>query len=70
MTSFRCLFSLLYVLLIVRFPYQIPWVHPYWKQFDIPSLPDYYHFLVGMYMTFVCPLGVVGNFCVIYIFLK
>lgn len=49
---------------------QIPWVHPYWKQFDIPQLPDYYHFLVGMYMTFVCPLGVIGNMVVVYIFLK
>nr|QKY89064.1 Rhabdomeric opsin [Chiton tuberculatus] len=41
-------------------------IHPHWLQF--PPVPDYWHYIIGVYITIVGVTGVVGNFLVIWIF--
>lgn len=41
-------------------------IHPHWKQF--PPVPDEYHYMVGIYITFVGITGIIGNSIVIWIF--
>ena len=45
-------------------------IHPHWRQFDIENIPAYQHYLVGIFITIVGIGGVVGNFFVIWIFLR
>ena len=47
---------------------QIPFAHPYWRQFDMTIIPDYYHYMMAGWMTFFGITGVLGNLLVIYTF--
>ena len=46
------------------------YVHPHWKQYDMDALPDWGHYIVGIYIGIVGITGVIGNFTVIFMFLR
>ena len=45
-------------------------VHPHWLQFDIFNIPEFYHYILGVYTAFVSLTGVIGNFIIIWIFIR
>ena len=41
-------------------------IHPHWKQFGL--VPDHWHYIVGIYITIVGIIGIIGNSVVIWTF--
>ena len=46
----------------------LPFAHPYWRQFNVKDIPDEYHYAVAIWMTFFGIMGTLGNLLVIYTF--
>lgn len=48
------------------------YLHPHWLRYIdvIDSAPDAFFYALGVYITVVCIVGVLGNLTVIYIFAR
>ncbi|XP_074648969.1 rhodopsin-like [Tubulanus polymorphus] len=46
------------------------YIHPHWRQFDIPGIPDLHFYLVGIYIGIIGIIGVIGNMLVVFVFCK
>ena len=50
---------------------QVPFVLPYWRQFDFTNIAiAYYYYAVALWITFFGLFGITGNGVVIWIFLR